>query len=554
MQRHHGDNKRDKAAMDSDPELWRDSFHAERFPDQTADEVTVDTLANRSLVPEASLEGDTDADDELAEPARRPGYLGESARIGRYAVLRQLGEGGMGVVYSAYDEGLDRRVALKLLRPGRDNSPHNQARMQREARAMARLSHPNVVQVYEVGRWEEQVYLAMEFVQGRTLGAWLKAQQRTWQQILDVLVQAGRGLHAAHQANVVHGDFKPDNILIDEQDRARVVDFGLSRAEPRETSGTAAEPAAAPGQAPPPPAPAAEADAPADPGNHADLGRSQAGRVAGTPAYMAAEQHAGKQADARTDQFAFAVTLYTALYGQHPFAGGSLLELVINVTDGKIRPAPADTPVPAGVHAAILRALAKEPEQRFESMGELLDELGRGSGRARDPEFDLSVARRQRVLLALIVAAAILATSVVLIVASPGGDLLPSPASNAIAGAIINVLLLGLIFVFRRSFFKNTINRRVMAWLVVSSMAMLVHRTTALVLETRVSTSMVNDLLMLGAVASMAAVAIDRWISYAAGIMFLGALLCAAFPAVSSLILVASLVAVFVLAFLFWSR
>ena len=557
MQGHDGDNKRDLTGADSDPDAWRDSFHAERFPDQTADEITVDTLANRSVLPQTSLEGDTDADGELAEPARRPGYLGESARIGRYAVLRTLGEGGMGVVYSAYDEGLDRRVALKLLRPGRDNSPHNQARMQREARAMARLSHPNVVQVYEVGRWEEQVYLAMEFVQGRTLGVWLKAQPRTWQRTLDVMVQAGRGLHAAHQANVVHGDFKPDNILLDEHDRARVVDFGLSRAEPRDPPTTAARPAA-PGEAPttepgnPPEPPAAEPVS--EPGNLAEPGRSQPGRVAGTPAYMAAEQHGGKQADARTDQFAFAVTLYTALYGQHPFAGGSLLELVINVTDGKIRPPPADTPVPSGVHAAIVRALSKDPEQRFANMGDLLDQLDRGSGRARDPEFDLSVARRQRVILSMIIAISIVATSIVLIVGAPEGDLLPSPASNAIAGGIINVLLLGLIFVFRGSFFKNTINRRVMAWLVVSSLAMLVHRTIAVLLATRVSTTMVNDLLMLGAVASMAAIAIDRWIWYAAGIMLLGAVLAAAMPAVSSLILVASLVGVFMLAFRFWSR
>ncbi len=546
--RHDAKHKRDPLAMDSDPDAWRDSFHAEHLPDHTADQVTLDTLAHRSASLDSSLAADTDADEELAEPARRPGYLGESARIGRYAVLRTLGEGGMGVVYSAYDEGLDRRVALKLLRPGRDNSPHNQARMQREARAMARLSHPNVVQVYEVGRWEEQVFLAMEFVQGRTLGAWLKVQPRTWQQILDVMMQAGRGLHAAHAEDVVHGDFKPDNILIDEHDRARVVDFGLSRAAPRESPSASTSAAQVDAEAAPP-------EPPAEPGNApADLGRSQAGKVAGTPAFMAAEQHAGRQADARTDQFAFGVTLYTALYGHHPFAGGSLLELVINVTDGKIRPPPADTPVPAGVHAALLRALSKDPGDRFPTMHELLEELDHGSGRARDPEFDLSVARRQRVLLAMIVAVSILATSVVLIVGSPGGDLMPSPADNAIAGGIVNVLLLGLIFVFRRSFFKNTINRRVMAWLVVSGLAMLFHRSFAVLLETRVSTSMVNDLLMLGAIASMAAIAIDRWIWYAAGVMVLGALVAALFPAVSSLVLVISLVGVFVLAFLFWSR
>lgn len=544
------DIQRDPTSMDSDPDAWRDSFHAERFPDRSADEVTVDTLA-RSL-PQASLEGDTDADEEMAEPSRRPGYLGESARIGRYAVLRTLGEGGMGVVYSAYDEELDRRVALKLLRPGRDNSPHNQARMQREARAMARLSHPNVVQVYEVGRWEQQVYVAMEFVQGWTLGAWLRAASHTWQQILDVLIQAGRGLQAAHQANVVHGDFKPDNILIDADDRPRVVDFGLSRTEPRESPAVLPK-SADPGATSPAEPVAADAAASADSGAP-EAGRSQGGRVAGTPAFMAAEQHAGRHADARTDQFAFAITLYTALYGQHPFAGGSLLELVINVTDGKIRPIPADTPVPPGVHAAIVRALSKEPEQRFASVGEFLDELERGSGRARDPEFDLSVARRQRVVLATVIAASIVAISIVIIVGSPEGGLMPTPASNAIAGGVINAVLLSLIFAFRRSFFKNTINRRVMGWLVVSSLTMLVHRTAAVILATPVETAMVNDLLLLGAVASMAAIAIDAWIGYAAAIMLFGALLCIALPALSALILVSALVGVFVLAFRYWSR
>ncbi|MFZ6178638.1 protein kinase domain-containing protein [Nannocystis pusilla] len=573
MTRDHGDNKRGPLASGtkSEPGDWRDSYAA-AFPGSSAEEVTVDTLANMSALPDSSHGPDTDAEDELSEPTRRPGYLGESARIGKYAVLRQLGEGGMGVVYSAYDEELDRRVALKLIRPGRDNSPANQARMQREARAMARLSHPNVVQVYEVGRWEQQVYLAMEFVQGRTLGSWLKAQPRTWQQVLDVMVQAGRGLSAAHQADIVHGDFKPDNILIDEHEHARVMDFGLARAAPRSEPGLSASglrrdaAAADPGASGRASLTGGAVGAVGGEPEHRhtsepdegvplpDPNRTHGGRVAGTPAYMAAEQHAGRQCDDRTDQFSYAVTLYTALYGHHPFAGGSLLELVINVSDGKIRPPPADSPVPAGVHAAIVRALDRDPEYRFASMAELLDALNRGSGRARDPEFDLSVARPQRVMLSMIIPASILAITVVLIVYSPEGSLLPSAASNAIAGAVINVVLFGLIFAFRGSFFKNTINRRVMAWLVVSSLAMLVHRTAAVVLATPVATTMVNDLLMLGAIATMAGIAIERWIWYAAGVMLAGALLCAAFPAVSSLILVGSLVAVFLLAFRFWSR
>ena len=247
------DNSRDVLKMDSDPEVWRDGYASHSRTQlrddipassaiETAADVTIDNVSGPAPAPGAHdpslADGDTDAEEgQSDDQLQRPGYFGESARIGRFAVLRTLGEGGMGVVYSAYDEELDRRVAIKLLRPGRDNSPRNQARMQREARAMAKLSHPNVVQVYEVGRIDEQVFVAMEFVQGKTLGAWLKAKERGWLETLNVLIQAGRGLQAAHDAGVIHADFKPDNILIDAEERVRVVDFGLSRrADPASSS------------------------------------------------------------------------------------------------------------------------------------------------------------------------------------------------------------------------------------------------------------------------------------------------------------------------------
>ncbi|MBL9105598.1 MAG: serine/threonine protein kinase [Myxococcales bacterium] len=545
-------------AHGSDPDAWRS--HDSRL---TADEVTRDSAASHTDG------GDADGPEHRE---RASGYLDHTARIGRFAVLRQLGEGGMGVVYSAYDEQLDRRVALKLLRPGRDNSERNQSRMQREARAMAKLSHPNVVQVYEVGRFEDQVYLAMEFVHGRTLGAWLKAAPRTWQQILDVMVQAGQGLHAAHEAGVIHGDFKPDNILIDAADKARVVDFGLSRrAEPagaslraqqlgETTRVTGSHPVVprltgslvTPSTSATPPTPASLL-LPDDATRHGPEAPRSSARIAGTPAYMAPEQHRHQPADQRSDQFSFCITLHAALYGRHPFAGGSLLELVINLTDGRMNhPPPSGHPVPPGVYAAITRGLSLDPDQRFASVQDLLAELERGSGRARDPEFDLSVARRQRVLLGGVIGVTVLGVTTAII--GLNETRLPSPGLNVLAGAVVNALIFGLIYGYRTSLLKNTINRRVMAWIAVSSLALLAHRAIAAYNGVSVAATMVNDLIILGSIAVMAAVSIERWIAGAGVILFVAAALTILFPAASSALLGGAIVGVFCLAVLFWSR
>ena len=572
------DNTREVLEMDSDPEVWRDDLASRsRGQGETAAEITLDNVPGPGPVgplDPSLVDGDTNAEDGLAGSAvERPGYFGESARIGRFAVLRQLGEGGMGVVYSAYDEELDRRVALKLLRPGRDNSPRNQARMQREARAMAKLSHPNVVQVYEVGRFEEQVFVAMEFVQGRTLGVWLRAQEHTWLEILGVMVQAGRGLQAAHEAGVIHADFKPDNVLIDAEDRVRVVDFGLSRrADPASaslraaasssTAGSSRSGSSATGEAAVS-MPAASLSLRPVPRPHSDLddsGRLRPGeeprsnaRIAGTPAYMAPEQHRHHPADQRSDQFSFCVTLFTALHGKHPFAGGSLLELVINLTDGKMHPPPADTQVPAVVHAVVVRGLALDPDARWPSLAELLDALEKASGRDKDPEFDLSVAKQQRVVLAGIIATSILGMSLWVILGS-AKDLMPSPEVNAMAGAIINAVLFTIIFVFRGPLLRNTINQRVTAWLVVSSIAMLVHRVITMLLDVPVATTMALDLLLLGSIAALAATTVERWIGWTATLLLTSAMLAAVLPGFSSVILAVAVVGVFCLAVLFWSR
>ena len=171
----------------------------------------------------------TDAQDETlqGEPddALSPAVVDAAPRIGRYAILRKVGQGGMGMVYAGYDERLDRKVAIKLLR--RRTGDAARRRLAREAQGLARLSHPNVVQIYEIGEHEGAPYIAMEFVEGQTLGAWAKAAPRTWAEALAVMVDAGRGLAAAHAKGLIHRDFKPDNVMIDDEGRVRVMDFGL---------------------------------------------------------------------------------------------------------------------------------------------------------------------------------------------------------------------------------------------------------------------------------------------------------------------------------------
>src|SRR5262249_4590141 len=154
---------------------------------------------------------------------------------GRFGVLGLVGRGGRGEVYAAYDPDLDRKIAVKLLRArGGAATLDGRTRLLREAQAIARLSHPNVVVVYDVGTFQDSVFIAMEFVEGHTLGDWLQAKTRSWREVLDVYLAAGRGLAAAHAAGLVHRDFKPENVMITRAGQVRVMDFGLAREEARD--------------------------------------------------------------------------------------------------------------------------------------------------------------------------------------------------------------------------------------------------------------------------------------------------------------------------------
>jgi len=295
--------------------------------------------------------------------------------LGRYIILRTLGEGGMGIVYCAYDPELDRQVALKLLRPSGNATQEKQLRLMREAQALARISHPNVIAVYDVGTHNENVFVAMELVEEGTLTDWLEEKKRTTREILAMFIDAGKGLGAAHAAGMIHRDFKPENVLVGKDGRCRVTDFGLARLA---TSGEEHQPIG-------------EMDArPTETDKPINQRLTRAGAVVGTPLFMSWEQYQGRAADQRSDQYNFCASLYWALFGAPPpgpYTSGdsrdSTAEGVADHTGGaaftpeRLRDLPKEPRLPAPVRRAVLRGLSLKPEDRFPAMEDLLRELGK---------------------------------------------------------------------------------------------------------------------------------------------------------------------------------
>lgn len=265
-------------------------------------------------------------------------------RVGRYVVVARIGRGGMGEVFRAHDGELDRAVAIKRLDRSFDRTV-----LLREARAAAQLAHPNVVTVHEVGEVDGAAFLAMELVEGTTLTGWLKAESRTTTEVCKVLAHAGRGLAAAHARGIVHRDFKPDNVLVDGTDRARVADFGLARGAPVPSDALA-------GSAP------------------------HTTSLAGTPAYLAPELLYGSVPDPRSDQYALGITAFEALYGAHPFEGKSSAAIWAAMADGKIRDV-AKARVPQWLDRHVRRALAVKPEERWPTVAAFVDAIERGPRR-----------------------------------------------------------------------------------------------------------------------------------------------------------------------------
>jgi serine/threonine protein kinase/tetratricopeptide (TPR) repeat protein len=303
--------------------------------------------------------------------------------IGRYVVLDKLGSGGMGVVFAAYDPELDRKVAIKLLmlpEDANDGLSAGRSRLLREAQALAKLSHPNVVAIHDVGTMEERVWLAMEFIEGRTLSEWLAVKERGWREIRSVLLEAGRGLAAAHAKGMLHRDFKPENVMVGNDGRVRVMDFGLARANEDlgdQGSSLLYESAVRDATA------AASLDVATTPGALLAGQVTHAGTLLGTPAYLAPEVFRGDGWGPAADQFAFCVTLWEALFAERPFEGDSLVELAAHVMEGTMRPTPRGRQVPTWLRKVCARGLRVEPEQRFASMEFLLSELQHDRGRSR---------------------------------------------------------------------------------------------------------------------------------------------------------------------------
>jgi len=281
--------------------------------------------------------------------------------FGRYVVSGKLGSGAMGVVFAAFDPDLDRQVAIKLLhpRPGSDEESEA-AQLLEEARAMARHSHPNVVTIHDVGTMDGRVFIAMEHVEGETMADWLRTP-RTAAKVLPTLIAAGEGLAAAHDQGLVHRDFKPENVMLGADGRVLVMDFGLAREH-----------------IDPDPAPASLNDERPGAGD-----KTSTGFLVGTPAYMAPELFASKPADALSDQFAFCVSAYEALYGERPFKGNTPGALFIAMAEDGISEPPADRHVPVWIRRTLLRGLERDPALRYADMRALLSALGRRPTRAR---------------------------------------------------------------------------------------------------------------------------------------------------------------------------
>ncbi len=320
-------------------------------------------------------------DESRAEPEvarRRPMQLERGRTIGRYVVLYELGSGGMGVVYAAYDPELDRKIALKLLHAD-STSTRGRQRLMREAKAIAKLSHLNVVTVHDVGQFEGRVFVAMEFVDGVTLRQWLRERSRSWTEVLEVLCAAGEGLAAAHAADLVHRDFKPDNVLVDRNGRVIVLDFGLARRAPSHddsSSGVSRRGSSESSKR----ALDDDDDVPAAPGStgsELDVELTRTGALLGTPAYMAPEQHLGNPVDARSDQFSFCVVLWESIYGARPFRGETATTTAMNVVKGLLDEPPRGTKVPSWLRRVLQRGLATEPAARHPDMRALLAELRR---------------------------------------------------------------------------------------------------------------------------------------------------------------------------------
>ena len=317
---------------------------------------------------------DNDPDATLVVPRSEAApTLREQRLVDRYVVVSTLGAGGMGEVFKAYDPVLGRLVAIKRVFSA-EAGEREARRLRREAQAIAQLSHPNVIAVFDVGTADGELFMVMELVEGMPLGRWLEKTRPGLDAVLRVFLQAARGLAAAHDAGLVHRDFKPSNVLVGDDGRVRVLDFGLARRLDIE-------------------APVDDADDASGEPALLDQELTKPGTAAGTPRYMAREQWLAKPLDGRTDQFGFCVALYEALTWRRPFdADKGVVALAENVLAGRAHPISPDLNLPAWLVTLVMRGLAPKADDRWPSMHDIIAELERDRRRLRNAAKDGSSA------------------------------------------------------------------------------------------------------------------------------------------------------------------
>lgn len=341
-----------------------------------------DLVVERTVTHTGMTPGYVNPSEETTAPLETPPEYSDDiplgTEIGRYEVLERLGEGGMGVVYAAHDHDLNRRVAIKILKlsvseSSDEPSETTRARLLREAQAMAQLSHhPNIVTVYDVGTFAERVFIVMQYIEGRPINEFITVNNLGWEDAIYLYLRAARGLICAHEAGLVHRDFKPDNVLVSDDRGVKVMDFGLTRREGRNPTMTLTK---------------EEADKYRKQPLEANL--TETGRIMGTPSYMAPEQFLMLPVDSRSDQFAFCVSLFEALAGFRPYQADSFMSLARAVLDQNIVRPPAGNKVPDWIWDALMKGLRREPNDRWATMHDLSDAL-------REPPPHIKLARRKR--------------------------------------------------------------------------------------------------------------------------------------------------------------
>lgn len=474
--------------------------------------------------------------------------------LGRFVLLHRLGQGGMGVVYAAYDPQLDRQVALKLLRPSqRSDSGQQQARMLREAQALARLAHAHVVPIYDVGVIDEQVFLVMAYIPGQDLDQWVASDNRSWEQIVDVYCQAGRGLAAAHAAGIIHRDFKPANARISPDGLVKVLDFGLARGHGHNPAESNTEPTSRvsqqerfdthtsspeqvispydatiiPNESPEsaadlsgdfrPPNSSGEPGTRLSPHSSGNLNHAltEVGALVGTPAYMPPEQYAGSHIGPAADQFSLCVAMYTALYGQHPFSGKTLAEVQAEIRIGRVRqPATTESrnkhavndqnqsdmqPMPPWVFQALRRGLNAEPDERYPSMEELVRAFRSDTAR------DLRSTRRAGIM--FMSAAGVMSTIVALGMFLDSPNLYAKPLTLAMCMLPAGMMVLSVLtlIVFRRSLLANRTTQKLLSLVLMTMGLMTVMRFTGWHLGVMVSAAIVSEMFMMASTMAISA-------------------------------------------------